>query len=91
MIYFEGLFDECWTEVYEVRSHWDSEKIRRLLIGMVAGALEQLTRSENGGAFVGSDSQVCVTMLNNCTGNCFDMAGTKGCNVGDVVRVSPSL
>jgi hypothetical protein len=49
VINFPGLFDDCWTDIWEVRAHWDSEKIRRLLIGMVAGALEQVTNSENGG------------------------------------------
>jgi hypothetical protein len=64
----------CYTDIYDVYARWDSENIRKLLIGAVAGTLEAITNRPVTGPT-----------------NCYDMAGTKACNVGDVIRVSYSF
>ncbi|KAH7076313.1 hypothetical protein FB567DRAFT_596919 [Paraphoma chrysanthemicola] len=61
----------CYTKIYDIYASWDTDNIRKLLIGAVAGTMEALTdRPIQGGT------------------NCYDIAGRKGCNVGDKVLVN---
>ncbi|CAO2647448.1 Nn.00g083700.m01.CDS01 [Neocucurbitaria sp. VM-36] len=63
---------DCYTQIWGVWGEWENDKIRRLLIGAVAGTLEALTTDQ---PIVGPS-------------NCFSLANKKACNVGDVVRVN---
>ncbi|KAF2028164.1 hypothetical protein EK21DRAFT_70255 [Setomelanomma holmii] len=65
-----GGVTDCVTKFQDVYARWDTENIRKLLIGTIAGTLEAVTTRP-----------IPHT-------NCYDMAGVKGCNVGDQILVS---
>lgn len=66
---------EGYTQIYAVWGEWENDKIRRLLIGAVAGTLEALTKDQP------------ITAHSNC----FQLEGRVACNVGDAIRVSLPL
>ncbi|KAH7073295.1 hypothetical protein FB567DRAFT_611516 [Paraphoma chrysanthemicola] len=63
------------TCINKIAGEYDTEQIRKLLIGAVAGTLEAMTNQP-------------FDDVSGMRTNCYDVGGKKGCNVRDTVRVN---
>ncbi|KAH7078768.1 hypothetical protein BKA63DRAFT_591488 [Paraphoma chrysanthemicola] len=67
--------ERTYTCINNIAGEYDTEQIRRLLIGAIAGTLEAMTTQP-------------FDDVSGMRTNCYDVGGEKGCNVGDTVRVN---